>query len=147
MNRTIFLIILVLPLFVHAQDEKHRLVVLADMGNESDEVQQMHHLLMCSNEINIEGLIAVTDKYLRESPQPGLFWELIDGYSKAYKNLLLHSNSYPSPEYLGSAEKHLIPKKAFWQLYQTIVFKFVLKTKCKGFASTKQFPMHMINIL
>ncbi len=28
---------------------RHRLIVLADMGNEPDEEQQMVHLLMCHN--------------------------------------------------------------------------------------------------
>ena len=44
--------------------EKHRLLILADMGNEADEVQQMLHMLRYSNEFDLEGLIAVTGKYL-----------------------------------------------------------------------------------
>ena len=40
--------------------EKHRLIILADMGNEPDEMQQMIHMITCSNEFDIEGLIAVT---------------------------------------------------------------------------------------
>ena len=38
---------------------KSRLIVMADMGNEPDEEQQMAHLLVCSNEFDVEGLIAV----------------------------------------------------------------------------------------
>jgi hypothetical protein len=48
-----------------------RLIILADMGNEPDEEQQMVHMIMCSNEFELEGLIAVTGKYLRpESRHP-----------------------------------------------------------------------------
>ena len=36
----------------------HRLVILADMGNEPDEEQQMAHLLMYANKVDLEGLIA-----------------------------------------------------------------------------------------
>lgn len=34
--------------------ENTRLIMLADMGNENDELQQNVHLLMYSNEIDIE---------------------------------------------------------------------------------------------
>jgi hypothetical protein len=85
--------------------ERARLIVLADMGNEPDEVQQMFHLLMCSNEVEIEGLIAVTGKYLRPDHKlayrrrlyPELFTQLIDGYALVYPNLKLHAAGWPSP--------------------------------------------------
>lgn len=87
-----------------------RLIVLADMGNEPDEMQQMVHMIICSNEFLPEGLIAVTGKYLRpESKEeyrrithPELFMKIIDGYEKVLPNLKLHSNGWKSPEYLRS---------------------------------------------
>lgn len=42
------------------QSGNPRLIVMADMGNEPDEMQQMMHLLMYGNELNIEGLISVS---------------------------------------------------------------------------------------
>ena len=45
-----------------AQPLKHRLIILADMGNEPDEEQQMAHMLMGSNEFDLEGLIANFEK-------------------------------------------------------------------------------------
>lgn len=88
--------------------ERARLIVLADMGNEPDEEQQMIHLLMCSNEIDLEGLIAVSGQHLRpEDPRPyrqvlhpELFHLLIHGYSKVYANLQLHALGWHTPEYL-----------------------------------------------
>jgi len=47
------------------RNEKGRMVILADMGNEPDEMQQMIHMITCSNEFELKGLIAVTGKYLR----------------------------------------------------------------------------------
>ena len=44
-----------------AQPLKHRLIILADMGNEPDEEQQMAHMLMGSNEFDLEGLMAVAE--------------------------------------------------------------------------------------
>ena len=38
------------------EDARTRLVILADMGCEPDEVQQMIHMLICSNEFEPERL-------------------------------------------------------------------------------------------
>ena len=88
----------------------HRLIILADMGNEPDEEQQMAHMLMCSNEFEIEGLIAVTGKYLhpehkdpyRQVVHPELFTKLIDAYGLVLDNLKLHADGWPEPDYLHS---------------------------------------------
>lgn len=90
-----------------ADSDKHRLIILADMGNEPDEVQQMIHMITCSNEFEIEGLIAVTGKYLRPESKlgeynrithPELFTEIIDAYSKVVDNLRIHANGWSDPE-------------------------------------------------
>lgn len=94
--------------------EKFRLIVLADMGNEPDEMQQMAHLLMYNNEVELEGLIAVTGIWLRpdfDGPpyrkrlHPQLFDSLINGYSKVFPNLQLHASGWHPPEYLKSIVK------------------------------------------
>jgi hypothetical protein len=50
---------------------KSRLIVMADMGNEPDEEQQMAHLLMCANMVDLEGLITWSGKYLRADRTDG----------------------------------------------------------------------------
>lgn len=113
MNRSAILIIfLLLPSIIYCQvgGEKSRLIILADMGNEPDEEQQIIHLLICSNEIQLEGLIAVTGAALhpgRKVPykqiiHPELFHKLIDGYAKVYPNLQLHADGWHTPDYLHS---------------------------------------------
>ncbi|MFD1316383.1 nucleoside hydrolase-like domain-containing protein [Namhaeicola litoreus] len=92
------------------QPLKTRLVVLADMGNEPDEEQQMMHMLMYSNEFDIDGLIAVSGKFLhnkhrlveRQRLYPDLFENLIDGYGKVFENLKIHASGWPEPSYLKS---------------------------------------------
>ena len=88
---------------------KHRLIILADMGNEPDEMQQMIHMISCSNEFEIEGLIAVTGKYLHPNSHlgeynrvthPELYIEIIDAYAKVYENLKIHAGGWPEPEAL-----------------------------------------------
>ncbi|MEQ9288172.1 MAG: DUF1593 domain-containing protein [Cyclobacteriaceae bacterium] len=88
------------------QTEKNRLIILADMGNEPDEMQQMIHMITCSNEFDIEGLIAVTGKYIKPGSKlgpynwvthPELFHEIIDAYAKVVGNLRKHADGYPEP--------------------------------------------------
>lgn len=97
--------LLLLSASVSAQTEKSRLIVLADMGNEPDEEQQMIQLLMYSNVIDIDGLISVTGLYIqpgnvhpyRRVVHPELFHKLIDGYEKVYHNLHRHAKGWMSP--------------------------------------------------
>ncbi len=87
-----------------------RLIVLADMGNENDEEQQMMHLLMVANEVDLEGLLAVSGKFLNSKQKrpykqvlhPELFQQLIDGYEKVLPNLQLHAPGWPTAEHLRS---------------------------------------------
>ncbi|MEM8966691.1 MAG: nucleoside hydrolase-like domain-containing protein [Bacteroidota bacterium] len=93
-----------------AQDNNHRLIILADMGNEPDEVQQMVHMMMYSNEFDLEGLVAVTGKYLnpqqkrpyRRVLHPELFTGIIDAYSEVVESLKKHATGWPEVEYLHS---------------------------------------------
>ncbi|WP_299552420.1 nucleoside hydrolase-like domain-containing protein [Seonamhaeicola sp.] len=86
---------------------KYRLIILADMGNEPDEMQQMIHMITCSNAFDIEGLIAVTGKYIRPNSKlgkynwvthPELFHDIINAYEKDLKNLKKHANGWPEPD-------------------------------------------------
>jgi len=79
------------------------------MGNEPDDSQTMVHLLMYSNEIDIEGLIAVTSRWLNPTRQPPknrthpeLIVERVKAYGKVRNNLLKHAAGWPTEEYLLS---------------------------------------------
>jgi len=92
------------------KSDRARLIILADMGNEPDEEQQMIHMLVCSSEFDLEGLLAVSGKFLRpeskevykQTLHPELFFRLLDGYEKVYTNLKLHSDGWQTPDYLRS---------------------------------------------
>jgi hypothetical protein len=106
----ILFIVVSIASFCNAQSLKHRLVILADMGNEPDEEQQMMHMLMYANEFDLEGLIAVSGKYLhnkhkfveRQRLYPDLFEKLINGYGLVFENLKIHASGWPEPDYLQS---------------------------------------------
>ena len=90
-----------------------RLIILADMGNEPDEEQQMVHMIMCTNEFDLEGFIAVTGKYLRPESRnpykqvlhPELFVNIIDAYAKVLDNLKKHASGWHDPDYLKSIDE------------------------------------------
>ena len=111
MNRLfIFLFLFFISAVSLYAQQKERLIILADMGNEPDEEQQMVHMVMCSNEFELEGLIAVTGKYLQPASKnpykqklhPELFMNIIDGYEKVYDNLKIHAGGWHEPNYLRS---------------------------------------------
>lgn len=85
---------------------KERVIVLADMGHDPDEEQQMVHMLVCSNEFEIEGLIAVTGQFFRKNPpadgvkdlRPHLFHRLIDAYESVTPNLRVHARGWPAAD-------------------------------------------------
>jgi hypothetical protein len=94
---------------VALQTDKPRLVVMADMGHDPDEEQQIIHLLMYSHLFELEGLIAVTGRYFRPDPpqqvktlMPELFDYLLDGYEAVYPNLMKHAGGWHTPQYLRS---------------------------------------------
>ena len=106
MKRTLLSVVVLICSLILQANDNYRLIVLADMGNEPDEMQQMSHMITCSNELDIEGLIAVTGKYLRPESKdeyrrithPELFHKIIDAYEKDLPNLKLHAKGWPSPD-------------------------------------------------
>lgn len=91
---------------------KTRLIIMADMGNEPDEEQQMAHMLLYANRFDLEGLIACSGKYLhadrtdgRTKTRPDLFHKLVDGYAEVLDNLKQHATGWPEVDYLRSIIK------------------------------------------
>jgi len=84
---------------------KKRLIVLTDIGADPDDTESTCRLLLYSNEIDIEGLIASTSIW-RPAPEPELLRNVIRAYAKVHGNLLLHHQEYPSAEALLSLVKH-----------------------------------------
>jgi len=85
--------------------EKHRLLVLTDIENEPDDAQSMVRLLLYSNQIDIEGLVATTSTHLRDKTAPWRIEEIVDAYGKVRENLLLHEDGFPTTDYLNSIIK------------------------------------------
>ncbi len=74
---------------------KPRVVVLTDMGNEPDDQMSFVRLLLYSNEIDVEGLVATTSTWQKAKVQPETLRELIAAYGEVRPNLLKHADGWP----------------------------------------------------
>ena len=86
---------------------KPRYIALTDIstGIEVDDRQSLIRLLLYSNEIQIEGLIAVTSCFLKRGARrhhENIIHRIIKKYECVRDNLLVHDKDYPSGEYLHS---------------------------------------------
>lgn len=75
-----------------------RLVVISDIGNEPDDQMSLVRLLLYSNEIDIEALIAATSTWQKTVVHPETMRRLIRAYGSVRPNLLLHARDWPASE-------------------------------------------------
>lgn len=77
-----------------------RVVVISDIGNEPDDQMSLVRLLMYSNELDIEALIAATSTWQKTATHPETMRTLIQAYGQVRPNLLLHKPGWPTAEQL-----------------------------------------------
>lgn len=87
---------------------KQRLFVLTDITNEPDDQESLVRLLVYSNEVDLEGLVATTSTHLRNQVRKDKIEKLVRNYGEVKANLDKHAKGYPSMEYLlGITAEHL----------------------------------------
>jgi hypothetical protein len=73
-----------------------RLVVLTDIANEPDDQMSMVRLLVYSNQLEIEGLVATTSTWMKRTVRPDVIRLLIDAYEEVQPRLLEHQPGFPA---------------------------------------------------
>ncbi len=107
---------MVLGLVLHAQPscavegQKSRLIVLTDIEADPDDTQSMVRLVLYSNEIDIEGLIATTSVWKRTDVAPESIRRIVRAYGKVQPNLKIHEAGFPEAETLLAKVKRGIAK-------------------------------------
>ena len=81
-------------------DPKPRLFVLTDISNEPDDEESMVRLLVCANEFDLEGLVATTSTWLRNTTRVDLIHRQLNAYGQVRDNLLKHAPGFPTQEQL-----------------------------------------------
>jgi hypothetical protein len=85
--------------------QKQRVIVLTDISNEPDDEESLVRFLVYSNEYAVEGLIATTSVWLRDTVRPERIRERVEAYGQARDNLLKHAPGYPTQDHLQSVIK------------------------------------------
>jgi hypothetical protein len=85
-----------------AQSEpaKPRLVVLTDIEADPDDSESLVRLLLYSNELDIEGIVATTSIHMRGEIHSDSVLAIIDKYALVRANLLKHAAGYPTADAL-----------------------------------------------
>ncbi len=84
---------------------KPRLIVTTDISNEPDDEESLVRLLVYSNEIDLEGLIATTSTWLRDKVRPDLIARDVEAYGQVRDNLLRHAPGFPEAARLRAGVK------------------------------------------
>lgn len=74
---------------------KPRVVVLSDIGNEPDDQMSFVRLLLYSNVLDLEALIATTSAWQKNKVQPETMRNLVAAYGEIRANLLKHASGWP----------------------------------------------------
>lgn len=110
--RIMVLIFSILLLSYHAESQinmKHRLIILTDIEADPDDSQTLVRLLLYSNQIEIEGLIATTSVHQKNRVAPETIRKIIGAYGKVQPNLLKHEPGFPEAGELLSVVKQGLP--------------------------------------
>lgn len=75
---------------------KSRLIVLTDIEADPDDAQSLTRLLLYSDEIDLEGLIATTSVHQKTRTAPESIRRIIASYAKVHDKLVLHDPAYPA---------------------------------------------------
>ena len=83
-----------------APADRQRMIVLSDIEADPDDTQSLTRLLLYTDEIDVEGLIATTSIHMKTAIHPDSMRRVISAYGKVQPNLLKHQAGYPPADRL-----------------------------------------------
>lgn len=79
-----------------------RLIVTTDLGgSDPDDIQSMIHLLVCSDRVDLEGLIS-SEAWVDDPDKTEKLRQTVEDFIEVLPTLRIHSSGFPSAEYLKS---------------------------------------------
>jgi hypothetical protein len=90
--------------------QKNRAIILTDIEADPDDTESLVRLLLYSNVIDIEGIIATTSVWKKTSVAPESIKKVIHEYGKIQPNLVKHEIGFPDAEELLKKVKYGISK-------------------------------------
>ena len=79
-------------------NQKNRAIILTDIGADPDDSESLVRLLLYSNLIDIEGLVATTSCWQKTIVHPDYIKNIVQAYDKVQSNLNKHEAGFPSGE-------------------------------------------------
>lgn len=73
-----------------------RVVIISDIGNEPDDQMSFVRLLLYSNELDLEAMIASTSTWQRRATHPETMHTIVKAYGEVRPNLLLNAAGWPT---------------------------------------------------
>lgn len=81
---------------------KPRVAIISDIGNEPDDQMSFVRLLLYSNELDLEAMIATTSTWQKTATHAETMRQLIEAYAQVRPNLLLNAKGWPEAAELAS---------------------------------------------
>ncbi len=81
---------------------KPRVVIISDIGNEPDDQMSFVRLLLYSNELDIEAMIATTSTWQKTATHAETMRQLIDAFGEVRPSLMLNAKGWPETGELAS---------------------------------------------
>lgn len=75
-----------------------RVVIISDIGNEPDDQMSFVRLLLYSNELDLEAMIASTSTWQKRATHPETMHAIVKAYGQVRPNLMLHAQRWPAVE-------------------------------------------------
>ncbi|GAB1192646.1 hypothetical protein APSETT444_001839 [Aspergillus pseudonomiae] len=82
--------------------DKPRVLVLSDIDNEPDDAQSLVRLMVYSNELRLEGLVATTSIWLNDTTRPDLMHDIVDAFEISVPYLRHHASGWPDASEMHS---------------------------------------------
>jgi hypothetical protein len=79
-----------------------RVAIISDIGNEPDDQMSFVRLLLYSNELDLEAIIASTSTWQKTATHPETMHAIVHGYGEVRANLVLHASGWPTAAELDS---------------------------------------------
>ena len=90
------------PDYVNDFAGKPRVIALTDIGNEPDDQMSFVRLLLYSNEMDLEALVATTSTWQKNKVQPETLHKIVVAYGEVRANLLKHASGWPEAAQLDA---------------------------------------------
>jgi hypothetical protein len=93
-----------------------RVAIISDIGNEPDDQMSFVRLLLYSNELDLEAMIATTSTWQKTATHPETMHAIVQAYRQVRPNLLLHAQGWPTADEL---DRHIFAGQAAYGMAAT----------------------------